>query len=299
MKLLILGRDGQVGWELQRALVPLGEVVALSRAQADLEYPEALIGAVAAECPDMLVNAAAYTAVDKAESEPGRADRINRAGVEALAGWAAASNCWLVHYSTDYVFDGRKTSPYVETDETAPQGAYGRSKRAGEDAVLASGCRHLIFRTSWVHSARGANFVRTILRLASQQEQLRVVADQCGAPTGAELVADVTAMAIAAVARRDDPLASGVYHLAAAGRTTWHEFARFIVAEAIERGAVLRATADAIVPIATSEYRTAAKRPANSLLDTGKLKAALRIELPDWTIGARRSIAELVENGAA
>ena len=162
MKLLILGRDGQIGWELQRALVPLGEVVALSRAQADLEDTEALIGAVAAERPDILVNAAAYTAVDKAESEPGRADRVNRAAVEALAGWAAASNCWLVHYSTDYVFDGRKTSPYVETDEAAPQSAYGRSKRAGEMAILASGCRHLIFRTSWVHAARGTNFVRTI-----------------------------------------------------------------------------------------------------------------------------------------
>ena len=155
MKLLILGRDGQIGWELQRALVPLGEVVALSRAQADLEDTEALIGAVAAERPDILVNAAAYTAVDKAESEPERADRVNRAAVEALAGWAAASNCWLVHYSTDYVFDGRKTSPYVETDETAPQSIYGRSKRAGEIAILASGCRHLIFRTSWVHAARG------------------------------------------------------------------------------------------------------------------------------------------------
>ena len=243
--------------------------------------------------------AAGYTAVDKAESEPERADRINRGAVEALAGWAAASNCWLVHYSTDYVFDGRKTSPYVETDEAAPQSAYGRSKSAGEDAVLASGCRHLIFRTSWVHSARGINFVRTILRLASQQDELRVVTDQCGAPTGAELVADVTAMAIAAIARRDDPLASGIYHVAAAGRTTWHEFARFIVSEAIERGAMLRATEDAIVPIASSEYRTAAKRPANSALDTGKLRAALGIDLPDWTISARRSIAQLLAGGLA
>ena len=227
MKLVILGRDGQIGWELQRALVPLGEVVALSRAPRPiLNIQKLSIGAVEAECPDILVNAAGYTAVDKAESEPERADRINRGAVEALAGWAAASNCWLVHYSTDYVFDGRKTSPYVETDEAAPQSAYGLSKSAGEDAVLASGCRHLIFRTSWVHSARGINFVRTILRLASQQDELRVVTDQCGAPTGAELVADVTAMAIAAIARRDDPLASGIYHVAAAGRTTWHEFAR-------------------------------------------------------------------------
>ena len=229
-----------------------------------------------------------------------RASRSGQsAAVAALAGWAAASNCWLVHYSTDYVFDGRKTSPYVETDEAAPQNTYGRSKRAGENAILASGCRHLIFRTSWVHAPRGSNFIRTILRLAGEQNELRVVADQCGAPTGADLVADVTATAIAAAARQEDPLASGIYHLAAAGRTTWHEFARFIVSEAIERGAMLRTAEDAIVPIASTEYHTAASRPANSLLDTGKLRAALGIELPNWKIGARRSIAGLFETRMA
>jgi dTDP-4-dehydrorhamnose reductase len=247
----------------------------------------------------VLVNAAAYTAVDKAESEPDLADRVNRAAVEALAQWAATANARLVHYSTDYVFDGRKPTPYVESDKTAPQGTYGRTKRDGETAILASGCQHLIFRTSWVHAGRGSNFVRTILRLAKERSELRIVADQFGAPTGAELIADITAIAIAAFTSQKNPLASGIYHLTASGKTTWYDFARFIISEANERGAGLQATPDDIAPIASFQYPTAATRPANSILDTGKLKSALGLNLPDWKLSARRSVAKLLESTAA
>jgi dTDP-4-dehydrorhamnose reductase len=299
MKLLVLGRNGQVGWELQRALAPLGQVVALSRADADLEDIGALLQIVERECPDVLVNASAYTAVDKAESEPDVADRVNHVAVEALAQWAAATHARLVHYSTDYVFDGRKPTPYVESDETAPQNVYGSTKRDGEAAILASGCQHLIFRTSWVHAGRGSNFVRTILRLAKERSALRIVADQFGAPTGAGLIADITAIAIAAFTKRETSLASGIYHLTASGKTTWYDFARFIVSEAAECGAELQASPDTIAPIASFQYPTAASRPANSILNTSKLKTALGVSLPDWTLHARRSVAELLESKAA
>jgi dTDP-4-dehydrorhamnose reductase len=297
MKFLLLGRNGQVGWELQRALAPLGEVIALSRMELDLCDPDALLRGLASVSPDIVVNAAAYTAVDRAEAEPDRADEINRVAVEALARWAVSADAGLVHYSTDYVFDGRKPIAYLETDQTAPQNAYGRSKRDGETAILASGCRHLILRTSWVHAARGSNFVRTMLRLARERSELKVVADQFGAPTGAELIADATAIAIAAFARREQPLAAGIYHLTASGETSWHDLARFVIAEAVEGGANLKATPDNIAPIASCLYPTAAKRPSNSLLDTGKLRAALGIKLPDWKAGVRRTVAELLEGG--
>jgi dTDP-4-dehydrorhamnose reductase len=298
MKLLVLGKNGQVGWELQRALAPLGDVVALSREDVDMEDIEALLQVVRRERPEVLLNAAAYTAVDKAESEPDRADRINRVAVEALAQWAATAHARLVHYSTDYVFDGRKPTPYLESDQTAPLSTYGRTKRDGETAILSSGCQFLIFRTSWAHAARGSNFVRTILRLAKERSELKIVADQFGAPTGADLIADTTAFAIAAFTSQESSLASGIYHLTAGGRTTWYDFARFIVAEATERGAHLQTTPDSIAPITSLQYPTAATRPANSILDTSKLKSALGLKLPDWKLSVQRSVAELLESTA-
>ena len=293
MRLLVLGKNGQVGWELQRALAPLGEVIALGRAEADLENPAQLRNAVIAAGPGVIVNAAAYTAVDKAESEPERADRINHRAVAELAAMAADRGALLVHYSTDYVFDGRKSGPYIETDATAPRSVYGRTKLAGEAAIAASGVRHLIFRTSWVHSGRGSNFIRTMLRLAAERDSLRVVADQTGAPTSAALIAELTAQAIAA------NLASGTYHLTAAGETSWHGLARFVIAEALAAGVPLKTTPDAVAPVTTADYPTPAARPANSRLDTTKLRTALAITLPDWRDGARRSVTELIERQAA
>ncbi len=296
MRLLVLGKSGQVGWELQRALLPLGEVIALGRAEADLEDGAGLRRAVLQASADIVVNASAYTAVDKAESEPDRADRINHRAVAELAELAAGRGTWLVHYSTDYVFNGEKPLPYVETDPVGPAGAYGRSKLAGERAVAASGANALIFRTSWIHAGRGHNFIRTMLRLARDRDGLRVVADQIGAPTSAALVADVTAHAIAAIARGAAP-APGLYHLAAAGETSWHGLACFAVEEALRRGAELQTAPERIEPIPTSQYPTPARRPANSRLDTGKLRAALGLTLPDWRVPAARSVEELLRGG--
>lgn len=295
MKILLFGRNGQVAWELQRALAPLGELTVAGRERADFEAPSALAAIIAAERPELIVNAVAFTAVDKAETDADRAQTVNATAVEVLAGAAARHDACLIHYSTDYVFDGRKLGAYSEEDATGPKSVYGRSKLEGERAIARSGCVHLIIRTSWVHAGRGSNFIRTILRLAREREQLRIVADQTGAPTGAELIADVTALAVAAMARRQGALASGIYHLTAGGQTTWHDFARFIVAEAIERGAILKAGPDAIAPIPGSEYPVPAERPANSLLDTHRLRAGLGIALPDWTLHARRSISQLLE----
>ena len=293
MRILVLGKTGQVGWELQRALSTLGEVIALGRDKADFEQVAQLKSAVSNASPDVIVNATAYTAVDQAESEPDRADRVNHRAAADLAELAARRGAWLVHYSTDYVFDGRKSTAYAETDETAPQSVYGRTKRDGETAVLDSKANALILRTSWVHAGRGQNFVRTILRLASEREELRVVADQVGAPTGAELIADVTAHAVAAITR-GTPIAAGIYHLAAAGETTWHGLAQFAVAEARQLGAPLKMTPEGILPINTADYPTAAVRPANSRLDTRKLRKALGTTLPDWRVHASRSVAQLL-----
>ena len=293
MRLLVLGKNGQVGWELQRSLAPLGDVIALGREEADLENAAQLRDAVAAAAPDVIVNAAAYTAVDKAESEPARADRINHQAVADLAEIAADTGALLVHYSTDYVFDGRKAGPYVETDVTAPLGVYGRTKLAGEAAIAASGARHLTFRTSWVHAGRGANFIRTMLRLAAERDSLRVVADQTGAPTSAALIAEITAQAITA------NLASGTYHLTASGETSWHGLAQFAIAEALAAGVPLKAKPDAVIPITTADYPTPAARPANSRLDTGRLRVAMGITLPDWRDGARQTISQLIERQAA
>ena len=296
-KILLLGKDGQVGWELQRALAPLGEVIACNRHEADLEQPETLRQLVRNTTPQVIVNAAAYTAVDRAESEPGRAMRINAEAVGVLAEEVKRLNGWLVHYSTDYVFDGNKDGAYLETDTTVPQSIYGESKRAGEIAIEASGCLHLTFRTSWVFAARGHNFAKTILRLAKEREELRVISDQIGAPTSAELIADVTALALHRIAY-DQPLAeraSGTYHLVAGSETSWHGYARFVISEALRHGAELKITPERVHPISTAEYPLPARRPANSRLNTQKLRDTFGVTLPSWQTHVQRMITEVIQ----
>lgn len=289
MNILLTGRNGQLGWELQRTLLPVGRVVAVGHAELDLADAAAVGRTLDAVRPDIIVNAAAYTAVDKAESEPDLAHAVNAAAPALLAQWVARNGALLIHYSTDYVFDGAKSAPYVETDPTNPLGAYGRSKRAGEEAVLNSGGDHLIFRTSWVYAARGANFLRTILRLAAEREELRVVNDQIGAPTWARLIAEATALALrqALAERRHGRFKSGLFHLAAAGETSWHGFASAIVAG---RGGLRVKT---VTPIATADYPLPAARPANSRLDTGAFRARFGLALPDWRDCLKLCLEEL------
>lgn len=295
-RILLLGRDGQLGWELQRSLAPLGEVIALGRAQADLEQPETLRDTIRSNAPDLVVNAAAYTAVDKAESEPDLALLVNGHAVRVLAEEAGKLGALLIHYSTDYVFDGSKSVPYTEDDAPNPISVYGRTKLEGDRAIQASGCRHLIFRTSWVYAARGGNFVKTILRLAGERDELRVVADQIGAPTAAELLADATALCVGFVTHFPERFGdtNGIYNLVASGETSWHSYARFVVDNAARLGLPLKLAAGSIRPIATSEYPLPAARPLNSRLATGKLNKVFGIELPHWQIHLERVIAELV-----
>lgn len=295
MKILLLGKNGQVGWELQRALAPLGHVVALDREGADglrgdLETLDALAHTVRKAAPDVIVNAAAYTAVHKAETDVARAHRINAEAVGVLATEAARLDALLVHYSTDYVFDGSGTRPWREDSPTAPLSEYGRSKLAGEEAIRARGCRHLIFRTSWVYAARGGNFARTMLRLAAERERLTVIADQIGAPTGADLIADVSAHAIRASLAT--PALCGTYHLVAEGETSWHGYAQFVIEQARTLGALLKV--GEIAPIASSDYPSAAARPLNSRLDTGRLRTNFALHLPDWRDGVARMVHEIL-----
>lgn len=294
MRILILGKNGQVGWELQRSLAPLGEIIALGRAEADLEDPASLKWAIDSASPDIIVNASAYTAVDKAESEPERADRINHIAVGEIGGLAAARGAWVLHYSTDYVFDGAKASPYVETDATNPLNVYGRTKRDGEVALERSSARHMIFRTSWVHAGRGSNFIRTMLRLAAERDTLRVVADQLGTPTSAEFIADVTAHAVARI-RHGEKVVPGLYNLTAGGETTWHGLARFVIGEAQALARPMKTPAADVAAISTSEYPTPAKRPLNSRLDNGKLLNAFELTSPDWRHHARRTVIETLQ----
>jgi len=299
MKILLLGKDGQVGWELQRALAPLGELRALGRLDADFARPETLRAPIAAFGPDMIVNAAAYTAVDKAESDAATAHNVNALAPGVLAEEAAARGAWLVHYSTDYVFDGTKEGAYVEGDATNPLSVYGRTKCEGEERIRATGARHLILRTSWVFAPRGGNFAKTMLRLAKERESLNVIADQHGAPTGAELIADATALALHRL-RDAGPAASamsGTYHLAAAGTTTWHGYAQHVLAEALAQGAQLRAGPQAVLPIATEAYPTPAARPRNSRLDTRLFETTFGLQMPDWRHHVNRLIAELAGQG--
>lgn len=298
MKILLFGKFGQVGWQLQRALAPLGQVTAVGRSDVDLEQPDRLRALIRSAAPDIIVNAAAYTAVDQAETEPERAMKINAGAVDVMAEEMQRADGWLVHYSTDYVFDGASAAPYVETDTPAPQSVYGRTKLAGERAIAASGCRHLLFRTSWVHSAQGSNFAKTMLRLARERPELKVVSDQIGTPTGADLIADVTALALhrlrfdAALAAR----ASGLYHLTASGTVSWHGYARMLVREAARGGALLRVTPERVLPISSAQYPVPAARPANSRLDTAKLRATFGLTLPSWEAGVMRLLAQLDPN---
>jgi dTDP-4-dehydrorhamnose reductase len=297
MKLLLLGAGGQVGFELQRALAPLGALACATRsgqlpggadcAIADLARPDTLADLLDEHAPDVVLNAAAYTAVDRAESEPELADRVNAQAPGAIAQWCARRGALLVHYSTDYVFDGQGTRPYREDDATAPLGAYGRAKLAGEGAIRASGAPHLILRTAWVYAARGQNFLRTMLRVAGERDQLRIVADQRGAPTPARWIAAATA-AMLARAAADHP---GTYHLTAGGETTWHGFAEAIFDDA--RAAGLLPRRPRVEAIATSDYPTPARRPAYSRLDNTRLYDVFGLRLPDWRRGVSEVVAEL------
>ncbi|HOZ95238.1 MAG TPA: dTDP-4-dehydrorhamnose reductase [Ottowia sp.] len=297
MKILLLGKNGQLGWELQRSLAPLGELVALDRRGApglcgDLGEPDGLAATVRQLCPDVIVNAAAYTAVDRAESEPELARRINAHAPAVLAREAAACGALLLHYSTDYVFHGQGQRPWAEDDPTGPLNVYGQTKLEGEQAILRSAGRHLILRTSWVYAARGGNFARTMLRLARQQPRLTVIDDQWGAPTGAELIADVSAHAIVQLRARPDK--AGIYHLAAAGETNWFSYAKHVIAQAQSAQAAIEYAVKDILPIPSSAYPVAATRPHNSRLDTRKLRTAFDLHLPPWQAGVDRMLAEIL-----
>jgi dTDP-4-dehydrorhamnose reductase len=294
MKVLLFGKGGQVGWELQRALAPLGELVALdfdsTDHHADFTRPAPLAETVRALRPDVIVNAAAHTAVDKAESEPELAATLNAEAPRVIAREASALGALFVHYSTDYVFDGSGDTPRDESAPTAPLSVYGRTKLEGENEIRASGCEHLILRTSWVYAARGGNFARTMIKLAAEREALSVIDDQYGAPTGAELLADVTAHAIRAC--RADASLAGTYHCVAGGVTSWFEYATVVIEWARANGLPIKVAAGAIKPVPTSGYPTPARRPLNSRLDTRKLCGAFGLALPHWRVGVERMLRE-------
>jgi dTDP-4-dehydrorhamnose reductase len=296
MKILLFGKNGQVGWELQRSLAPLGEVIALDRHSTeycgDLLNPTGVAQTVLSVKPDVIVNAAAYTAVDKAESDQANATTVNAEAPAAMAQAAAKIGAALVHYSTDYVFDGSGSAPWQETDTPAPLSVYGASKLAGEQAIAQSGARHLIFRTSWVYAARGGNFAKTMLRLALERETLSVINDQIGAPTGADLLADVTAQALTRWASRD--ALGGLYHLSATGETSWFGYAQHLFAKVRQHGMALKLVDAQLQPIPSSDYKTAAQRPLNSRLDCTKLKSDFDLHLPHWTVGVNRMLAEIL-----
>ncbi|MCY1342237.1 dTDP-4-dehydrorhamnose reductase [compost metagenome] len=296
-RILLLGANGQVGWELRRSLAPLGELIACDRQRCDLSDLQQLAERVRTEKPDIIVNAAAHTAVDKAESDAANARRVNAEAVAVLAAAAHDLDALLVHYSTDYVFDGSGSAPFEEESATGPLNVYGQTKLEGEQAIRNSRCRHLIFRTGWVYAARGSNFARTMLRLAKEREELKVVADQIGAPTSAELIADVTALILHRL-QHDADLAAhaqGTYHLVASGETSWHGYAQFIVREAIRLGIALRTRPEHILPIGTAEYPLPARRPANSRLCNRKLQRTFGLTLPHWEYHVLRMLEELAE----
>ncbi len=297
MKILLLGKNGQVGWELQRSLAPLGELVALDRAGdaarglcGDLQDLDGLRATVMALRPDVIVNAAAHTAVDKAQSETDLARRLNAEAPAVLAEAAQAVGAALVHYSTDYVFDGSGSTPWVESAPTGPLNVYGQTKLDGERAIAAACARHLILRTSWVYAARGGNFAKTMLRLAAERERLTVIDDQFGAPTGAELIADVTAHAIRQLLQR--PQDAGIYHLAAGGETTWNGYARYVVDTARAIKPELKLAVQEVAPVPTSAFPTPAQRPHNSRLDTTRLQQTFGLRLPPWQQGVARMLTE-------
>ncbi|MDP2760713.1 MAG: dTDP-4-dehydrorhamnose reductase [Sideroxyarcus sp.] len=297
MKILLLGKNGQVGWELQRSLAPLGELIALDNDSremcGDFTNLDGLIQTIRAVTPDVIVNAAAHTAVDKAESEPELVRTLNALAPGVLAQEAERAKAWLIHYSTDYVFDGSGDRPWRETDATAPLSVYGATKLEGEQLIQQTDCKHLIFRTSWVYGARGGNFAKTMLKLAQERDTLNVIDDQIGAPTGADLLADITAHAIRAA--RQQPELSGLYHLVAAGETSWHGYAGFVLDHAQRAGITLKVAPDAIQPVPTSAFPTPAKRPLNSRLDTAKLQNAFGLILPVWQTGVTRMLTEILD----
>lgn len=293
MKILLLGKAGQIGRELRRTMPALGEFVSLGREDVDLCNQQALRNAMSAHQPDVIVNAAGYTAVDLAESHRETADLVNAQAVATLARYAKDASALLVHYSTDYVFDGASTAAYTETDTPSPLNVYGVTKLAGEAAIAASTCDALILRCSWVYAMHGQNFPNTILRLARERDRLEVVADQIGTPTSAALIAAITQRAIEG--RRRNVLASGIYHLAASGATSWHAYAQYLVAGAAARGMPLRLSPDSIRAVTSADYRAAATRPHNSRLNTSLLTGALGLQLPDWTQGVDGLLDQLSE----
>lgn len=299
MKILLLGKNGQVGWELQRSLAVLGEVVALDRHRVaspygpihgDLSDLEGLRDTIRRVQPQVIVNAAAYTAVDKAETDRELARTINALASQVLAEEALQLDALLVHYSTDYVFAGTGTRAWKETDEVSPVNWYGATKLEGEQLIVASGCKHLILRTSWVYAARGNNFAKTMLRLAKDRPTLNVIADQIGAPTGAELLADIATAALQQTLVR--PGTCGIYHLAPAGEVSWHEYAQFVIDFAREQGELL--AVETINAIPTTQYPTPAQRPLNSRLNTDKLRQTFSLHLPDWRSGVTRMLMEVL-----
>lgn len=297
MKILLLGKNGQLGWELQRALALLGELIALDRLGhqtlcGDLADLDGLRQTIATLKPDIIVNAAAYTAVDKAESEPELAQLINTQAPKVLSQEALKIGAWLVHYSTDYVFNGSGNEPWCENDTPEPLSQYAQTKLAGEQAIQDSGCKYLIFRTSWVYSSKGNNFARTMLRLASERETLSVINDQVGAPTSAALLADCTAHALWQAIR--NPQFAGLYHLAASGQTSWYDYASFVIRQASAMKKELLVSE--IRPIGTSEYSTPATRPLNSRLDSTKFCASFGLVLPDWQQGIIRMLHDTIKN---
>lgn len=294
MKILLTGKNGQVGFELGRALAPLGEIRAVDQEDGDFTKEASIRELVRRVQPDVVVNAAAYTAVDRAESDPEAAHAVNAMAPQVIGEEADKLGALVIHYSTDYVFDGSKSGFYTEDDETRPLNVYGQSKRAGELALQQATVRHLILRTSWVVGAHGANFAKTIIRLAAERDRLTVVADQWGAPTSAALLADCTAHLIREWQRKGkEPFPYGLYHVAAGGETNWCDYARFVVAEALAAGRSLTLSPDAIEAIPSSDYPTAAKRPANSRLDTSKFRHTFGLALPDWREGVRYVLQQL------
>ena len=296
MNILLLGKNGQVGWELQRSLAVLGTVTALGVDSAthcgDFVNPTGIADTVRALRPDVIVNAAAHTAVDKAESEPDLARLLNATTPGVLADEAARLGALLVHFSTDYVFDGSGTRPWTEADTPAPLSVYGRTKLEGEQLIQQSGAQHLILRTSWVYAARGGNFAKTMLRLAQERERLTVIDDQWGAPTGADLLADVTAHAIRHLQKH--PQDGGLFHCVASGETNWHLYAKEVLALAVQAQPAIKLKAIEVAPVPTSAFPTPAERPHNSRLDTTRLQTTLGLTLPQWREGVARMLAEIL-----
>lgn len=293
MKILLLGKNGQLGRELSKSLLRLGQVTALDRSECDLATPEVIPQVIKEISPDIIVNAAAYTAVDKAEDEENTAAIVNGSSVAVLAEEAKKLNALFVHYSTDYVFDGLKPDRYTEEDSPCPINAYGRSKLLGENAVREQGGRYLIFRTSWVYSPHGSNFLKTMLRLAQERDELKVVADQIGAPTSAMLIADVTAEVLHQVTAKSlmQPI-TGLYHLTASGETSWYGFAQLLLKIAREKSKAIKLPAECVLPIPSEEYALPAKRPMNSRLDTTKLRTDYKITLPNWQDHVEKAVFE-------